>query len=530
MGLMDKLAQVESHCNSLEDELSRTQTNCLAAQSEMTALREHLTSRGTRAKEVSQRLYAQNARLLRLLDHLGFVVAYGNDGAMAIERASKLNNTASTTLDVSTTLNANRIVSSPPPPMPVSRKTSLANANEDLDPATHPFLSWPDSQSAQAESESYASFLSSRVSQFDSTVFSEAIAKRLRDFEYTARKWSREAKTYHSKSARLAHECAQKIAVKDFKEGDLALFLPTRGERNKGAWAAFNIGAPHHFLKEREGMGLGRREWMVARISKVEERVVDLSKPPHASSSSPSPPSSFQHLHKDKDKDKSSSGLGLALGLGSKLRPSSTSLRSAGSTSVDAASFDDAATDPHDDPENPFELSDGLTWYLVHAAEDKPGAPSTPGLGKSTVASTVVDAKGSIRMTTSSHHRGSVRKGWGSVVGIGGGGGGGGNGSGVVTTGTTVSGSLGNDIATGVSAGAGGGPGEAVKTLEVFGRRSLDSRRSSGASSVQKKHGGVAGAGASATGTHGPRGISGTSPARSASDVAAPAPASAGQG
>lgn len=130
-----------------------------------------------------------------------------------------------------------------------------------------------------------------------------------------------------------------------------------------GAWAAFNINAPHHFLREKEGMNLARREWLVARISKVEERVVDLSRPP---------------------------------------LPSNSSARSVGSTSVDAASLDDA--------DNPFELSDGLTWYLVHAAEDKAGAPSTPGLGKSTVASTAVDARGSIRIKKKGAGAGEAEK------------------------------------------------------------------------------------------------------------------------
>jgi autophagy-related protein 11 len=45
-----------------------------------------------------------------------------------------------------------------------------------------------------------------------------------------------------------------------------------------------------------------------------------------------------------------------------------------------------------DDNDNPFDLSDGLRWWLIDAHEDKPGAPSTPGLGKSTVASNKVEA------------------------------------------------------------------------------------------------------------------------------------------
>jgi len=41
-------------------------------------------------------------------------------------------------------------------------------------------------------------------------------------------------------------------------------------------------------------------------------------------------------------------------------------------------------------------LSDGLRWYLLDAQEEKPGAPSTPGLGKTTVAAANVDVRGSL--------------------------------------------------------------------------------------------------------------------------------------
>ncbi|KAK5002938.1 hypothetical protein LTR39_006558, partial [Cryomyces antarcticus] len=73
--------------------------------------------------------------------------------------------------------------------------------------------------------------------------------------------------------------------------------------------------------------------------------------------------------------------------------PQGSDGRSIGEVSEGGASFDD---------DNPFELSDGLRWYLLDAAEEKAGAPTTPGLGKSTVASAHVDARGSIRVKKSS--------------------------------------------------------------------------------------------------------------------------------
>jgi autophagy-related protein 11 len=94
----------------------------------------------------------------------------------------------------------------------------------------------------------------------------------------------------------------------------------------------------------------------LARISKIEDRVVDLSR--------------------------STASLNLP--------PSAVDKASIGGNSSDGASVDD---------ENPFELSDGLRWYLLDAVEEKPGggAPSTPGLSSSTVAAANVDAKGSLR-------------------------------------------------------------------------------------------------------------------------------------
>ena len=125
----------------------------------------------------------------------------------------------------------------------------------------------------------------SYISRFDLDVFSDAVTKRVKDFEYTAKKYSKESKestkraeAYKERALKLRHEAHTKIAVRDFKEGDLALFLPTRGGQVKGAWAAFNIVCPHYFLAERDGMRLGTRDFIVARIQKVEQKVVDLSR------------------------------------------------------------------------------------------------------------------------------------------------------------------------------------------------------------------------------------------------------------
>ncbi|KAK5169706.1 oligomeric, coiled-coil, peripheral membrane protein [Saxophila tyrrhenica] len=339
--LSAELAESKSHINSLDVELMRLQKKHKTYHTTAETSTARLEKRAEHAKEVSQRLFAQNSRLTRLLERLGFAITYQDD-TMVLERASKL--AASTVMDPSN-LSRTGTLTSPPP----TRKSSTTDEPSDLSS-----LRWPDSQTLEDETTQFSAFLA-QITRFNTDTFSEAVVKRVRDFEYTARKYNKEAKesskradAYKERSLKLKTEAQGKIAVKDFKEGDLALFLPTRGQA-KGAWAAFNVGCPHYFLAEREGMGLGTRDFIVARISKVEERVVNLGR-----SSVDTVPSS------------SAGGVG----------------------------------EGEAEDENPFDLSDGLKWFLVHATEERGagGAPTTPGLGKSTVAAANVDAKGSIRI------------------------------------------------------------------------------------------------------------------------------------
>ncbi|KAK5128484.1 hypothetical protein LTR85_003152 [Meristemomyces frigidus] len=346
--LSSELAEAKSHVNSMDVELMRLQKKHRAYHTSAEASAERLEKRAERAKDVSQRLYTQNARLGRCLERLGLAVTYLDD-SMVIDRASKMG--ASTYMsDTQSQLNRTMSLTSPPP----TRKSSATDEVQDLS-----CIRWPDAQTPEDEAAQFEAFLQ-HVSRFDIDVFSEAVHKRLRDYEYTAKKYGKEAglsnkraEGYKERSAKTRAEAHAKIAVKDFKEGDLALFLPTRGQA-KGTWAAFNIGCPHYFLAEKEGMRLGNRDFIVARIAKVEQRVVDLSR----------------------------------------TLPSQT----------DGRSIDEASDAPSMDDDNPFDLSDGLTWWMVHATEERGagGAPTTPGLGKSTVAAANVDAKGSIRIKRSS--------------------------------------------------------------------------------------------------------------------------------
>ena len=65
--------------------------------------------------------------------------------------------------------------------------------------------------------------------------------------------------------------------MRSFAKGDLALFLPTRNSTAQ-IWAAFNVSFPHHFLSATGVIGeqIKSREWIVARITSLEEKIVDV--------------------------------------------------------------------------------------------------------------------------------------------------------------------------------------------------------------------------------------------------------------
>jgi autophagy-related protein 11 len=117
--------------------------------------------------------------------------------------------------------------------------------------------------------------------EFDLDAFAETIAKT----GMTIRKWQKQCKEYRERAK-------GKITFRNFQKGDLALFLPTRNPVAR-PWAAFNskcryynselpadfhtVSFPHYFLNATGHVAeqLKTREWIVARITSITERVVD---------------------------------------------------------------------------------------------------------------------------------------------------------------------------------------------------------------------------------------------------------------
>lgn len=117
--------------------------------------------------------------------------------------------------------------------------------------------------------------------------FLNAISKRFKDVEGFAKKLTKENKTISKELEKLQAKFAFKITINSFEMGDLVLFLPTRIDETNTTfqpWAAFNIGAPHFFLRlhvdgeEEPTMELTNvlegRDWLVGVVLSITEHKV----------------------------------------------------------------------------------------------------------------------------------------------------------------------------------------------------------------------------------------------------------------
>lgn len=335
--LTEALAARQSQTGSLQEEVRMYREKLDSSDMRAMGLSQRFEGRNERTKDMTHRLFTYNERLSRLLERLSFSVNR-QDGKMAIQKIPRAERTSRDPNDSSD------------PSSSVRRSFSLGATLADSTDLQ--LLYWMNAEDANLETSQYQSFVSG-PGAFDIDAFAEAIYRRVKELEHTARKYTRDARNYRERAHQAAKDSHDKIAFRHFKEGDLALFLPTRNQTT-GAWAAFNVGCPHFFLREQEPHRLRQREWLVARITRVQERVVDLSK---------------------------------SLSSSTAAHAGETDSVNTGSGSGGETEFD-----------NPFDLSDGLRWWLVDAVEDKAGAPSTPGLGKSTVASNNVEAMADIRI------------------------------------------------------------------------------------------------------------------------------------
>ncbi|KAG1177136.1 hypothetical protein G6F70_002931 [Rhizopus microsporus] len=111
------------------------------------------------------------------------------------------------------------------------------------------------------------------ASSIDHQNITRRLRKRVKEVHELARQYK---KDYKELKAKLS----EKISFRNFKVGDIALFLPTRNSGGK-PWAAFNIGSPYYFLSPTGATTFttSGSEWIVARITHITEHIVDESDP-----------------------------------------------------------------------------------------------------------------------------------------------------------------------------------------------------------------------------------------------------------
>lgn len=113
----------------------------------------------------------------------------------------------------------------------------------------------------------------------------KAVAKRFSDIEGLAKKLQKETRGQKTELAQLAAALQSKVAIRGFQQDDLVMFLPTRDDlllatdfgvelAEEPPWAAFNVGAPHYFLKPDSRLHLEGRDWMVGRVRLIESHSV----------------------------------------------------------------------------------------------------------------------------------------------------------------------------------------------------------------------------------------------------------------
>ncbi|ANB14610.1 autophagy protein ATG11 [Sugiyamaella lignohabitans] len=221
----------------------------------------------TRTRDLSQRLFTGFKRSCEVLESMGLQVTKEMDGNLITFKVNRVRGLGrrssaarSEILEQSLEENGNGNM--------VSNPTLNEATPEDLR-----VLYWMD---GEPDEERYREFINEIYIDYD--IFRDSACKRLRDVEHLARKLQKESKHLRERKTQIEEELQSRLSLRSFKVGDLALFLPTRDPtRVPNPWAAFNVNAPHYFLKQEDSHQLSNREYLVGRITHIEERVVNKS-------------------------------------------------------------------------------------------------------------------------------------------------------------------------------------------------------------------------------------------------------------
>ncbi|EIN08294.1 hypothetical protein PUNSTDRAFT_143929 [Punctularia strigosozonata HHB-11173 SS5] len=254
--LKDMKTEIEiqkADATGLREELQRVELELRESRHVERILREELRSGEYSHSEIEHREEQSNRLVAEIL---AVAIAFRNAQVKAMNAAQAMTAHPSAASKASSNLTDSVFHSSPGPsvsPLSAGFRRNLIMQQDEPEPID------PSDPAAALEV----------LRSFDQDLFLEAIAKT----GSTIRKWQKQCKEYRERAK-------GKISFRNFAKGDLALFLPTRNSVSK-PWAAFNVSFPHYFLQANGHLAeqLKTREWIVARITSITERIVDGNDP-----------------------------------------------------------------------------------------------------------------------------------------------------------------------------------------------------------------------------------------------------------
>ncbi|WBW74016.1 autophagy associated protein kinase regulator Atg11 [Schizosaccharomyces osmophilus] len=123
--------------------------------------------------------------------------------------------------------------------------------------------------------QSFQEFIT-RMASLDIDSFHDYVVNVLSEAHNNELRWKREFQSNRDKALKAILESQTKVSLRNFKQGSLALFLPTRRHmQGQRIWAAFNVNAPNYYLKIQNNSKINAREWVVGRITTIEDHVAD---------------------------------------------------------------------------------------------------------------------------------------------------------------------------------------------------------------------------------------------------------------
>lgn len=134
------------------------------------------------------------------------------------------------------------------------------------------FSGWPQNN-MDITNERFRDFLNKI--HVDYKVFAEAAIQRFNDVERLARKLRQDVRSLQESLQHSEQEISKRLAINTFKPGDLILLLPMREPSCKPSpWAVFNAGELPYFLDPEQAPQDQSLEYLIARASSVEPRLV----------------------------------------------------------------------------------------------------------------------------------------------------------------------------------------------------------------------------------------------------------------